>query len=409
MRGVIRRSAQAIGYLLGGGVTAVGTAGAMLLITLVLLTTPVSALLTLPVVAVVDRWIADIERRRATAMLGEPIAAEYRVLPPRTPPAGLRGLPRRWGRAITRSFTDSATYRDALWVVVHTAIGPALAGLTIALWIWILSVVTLPLWWRLRPVASDDLVLRGAALVPIAVIMLLWMLPALAVGQARIAAGLLAPPVGRRLAARVTELARSRAEALEAHSAELRRIERDLHDGAQARIVSVALLLGVVERRLDTDPEAVASLVRQAREGAETALIDLRGLVRGMYPPVLADRGLAGAIGALVTRGPVPVAVDIGSGRLPAAVEAAAYFTIAEALTNVGRHSGAAGAAVRLRRQGQVVVIEVWDDGIGGADERRGSGLQGIRRRVQAFDGRLEVDSPRGGPTNLRVELPCGL
>ncbi|NLT53372.1 MAG: sensor histidine kinase, partial [Actinomycetales bacterium] len=245
-------------------------------------------------------------------------------------------------------------------------------------------------------------------LAPLPVLGLLVVTPWLAEVQARTAATLLGPPASHRLTARVAELTRSRAEALDAHGAELRRIERDLHDGAQARMVSVALLLGVAERRWDDDPAAVPALVRQAREGAEGALVELRALVRGMYPPILADRGLGGAIGALAAAAPVPVTVNVAAvGRLPAAVEAAAYLTVAEALTNIARHSRAGRASVVLRRERGVLVIGVDDDGVGGADESRGTGLLGIRRRIAAFDGRVALNSPPGGPTTLRVELPC--
>ncbi|MBT8226349.1 MAG: sensor histidine kinase, partial [Dactylosporangium sp.] len=264
-----------------------------------------------------------------------------------------------------------------------------------------------PLGWWLS--GGSGLVALGMPVVmaPMAALAL-WSLPVLALGQARLSAALLTEPASARLAARVAELTESRAGALAVHGAELRRIERDLHDGAQAQLVALALRLGLAERRLSSDPDLVKKLVREAREGAETAMTELRGLVRGLYPPVLADRGLAEAVGALAARSPLPVAVELGTLRqLPAAVEAAAYFTVAEALTNIAKHARAATARIVLGRDHDFLVLEIHDDGIGGADESRGTGLCGIRRRVSAFDGRLVVCSPFGGPTVLTVHLPC--
>jgi signal transduction histidine kinase len=231
----------------------------------------------------------------------------------------------------------------------------------------------------------------------------------LATAQARLSARMLAEPVQARLSARLVELVESRAGALAVHSAELRRIERDLHDGAQARLVSIALRLALAERRMDSDPAFAAGLVRQAREGAEEATGELRDLIRGLYPPLLADRGLVTAVEALAARSPVPVAVTVDARtaeRLPAAVESAAYFAVSEALTNIARHSGAGQATLDLSLDEDRLVIAVADDGTGGADESRGTGLCGIRRRVTAFDGQFSLTSPAGGPTVLTIRLP---
>ena len=204
----------------------------------------------------------------------------------------------------------------------------------------------------------------------------------------------------------------TRAEALEAHGAELRRIERDLHDGTQAQLVTAALRLGLADRRFPTDPDGARALMLEARAGMEQALTELRAVIRGIYPPILSDRGLAGAVRALAAGRPMPVAVDIPQPqrRCPAAVEAAAYFVVAEALTNVAKHSGAAHASVSLRHTGPYLEIVVRDDGRGGADPTRGSGLAGIRRRVAALDGATRIDSKDDGTgTTLQVQLPCGL
>jgi signal transduction histidine kinase len=189
---------------------------------------------------------------------------------------------------------------------------------------------------------------------------------------------------------------------------ERRRIERDLHDGAQQRLVALAMDLGMAREKLRTDPQAATELVGEAHEEAKRALAELRDLARGIHPAVLADRGLDAAISALAARSPVPVGVDVATGRLPGPVESTAYFVVAEALTNAAKHARAGELAVRIARQGDLLVVEVTDDGAGGADPARGNGLRGLADRVAAIDGRLTVTSPPGGPTLVRAELPCG-
>jgi signal transduction histidine kinase len=209
------------------------------------------------------------------------------------------------------------------------------------------------------------------------------------------------------LTERVDVLTRTRRGALDVQAAELRRIERDLHDGAQARLVALSMQLGRAEERLAGQPEA-AELVRRAREEAGAAIAELRDLARGIAPPVLADRGLVAAVEALGRRAPMPVevAAQIDRRLLPV-VETAAYFVVAESLTNAAKHAGGAGARVRLAIEGDRLRIEVADDGPGGADPA-GSGLTGLRHRVEALDGTLHVISPPGGGTTIRAELPCG-
>jgi signal transduction histidine kinase len=209
----------------------------------------------------------------------------------------------------------------------------------------------------------------------------------------------------RVLAKRVDELARTRRGALDVQAEELRRIERDLHDGAQARLVSLSMLIGRAEDQLADRPEA-AELLRKAREESTAAIGELRDLARGIAPPVLADRGLIAAVEAQATRAPMDVTVDASEvERLAPVVETAAYFVISEALTNVAKHAAGAPAHVVLRRDGDVLRVEVADDGPGGADPN-GSGLTGLRRRVEALDGTLAVASGAGG-TRIRAELPC--
>jgi signal transduction histidine kinase len=214
-------------------------------------------------------------------------------------------------------------------------------------------------------------------------------------------------PPDPALTARVDELTRTRRGALDVQAAELRRIERDLHDGAQARLVAVTLQLGRIEERLDDRPE-VAELVRRARSEAGAAIGELRDLARGIAPPVLADRGLGPAVEALARRAGIPVAVRAEvPHRLPPVVETAAYFVVSEALANVAKHAPGASARVRIAARGDRLRVEVADDGPGGADAA-GGGLTGLRHRVQALDGSLRVVSPPGGGTAIRAELPCG-
>jgi signal transduction histidine kinase len=211
-----------------------------------------------------------------------------------------------------------------------------------------------------------------------------------------------------RLAQRVEQLAASRAETVDTQSAELRRIERDLHDGAQARLVALGMNLAMAEQALARDPDAVRALLTEARTASTDALAELRGLVRGIHPPVLADRGLVGAVQALALAVPLPVEVraDV-AGRLPAPVESAAYFAVAEALTNVIKHAGAKHVWIGLSHDGDRLTALVKDDGAGGADPGGGTGLSGIERRLAAFDGTVRLESPPGGGTELAMVLPC--
>ncbi|WP_405060482.1 histidine kinase [Kribbella sp. NBC_01505] len=248
---------------------------------------------------------------------------------------------------------------------------------------------------------------------------LAWVAPAVARGHANAVNNLLAPSAEQletvRLNQRVDELTRTRAGAVDSHGAELRRIERDLHDGTQAQLVSLAVRIGIAKQVMADDPEKAAKLLDDARDGAEQAMHELRGVLRTMYPPILQDRGLAGAVAALCARCPLPVELRMGElGQVPAPVEAAAYFVVAESLTNITKHSAAGRVDVVLERRGPELYLEITDDGIGGAriNEQsdllgRGSGLHGMLHRVQAIDGHLELTSPIGGPTMIEVILPC--
>jgi signal transduction histidine kinase len=217
------------------------------------------------------------------------------------------------------------------------------------------------------------------------------------------------------LSRRVRTLTATRVDAIDTATAELRRVERDLHDGAQARLVAVGMSLRAMERLIRSDPDAAMSLAAEARENSARALADLRGLVRGISPPVLVERGLGDAIKALALDTPIPVTLDIDlDGRAPAPVESAVYFAVAEVLANAVKHADAHEVHIRAihttAEEGQGTLrVEVTDDGSGGADPANGTGLTGIERRLGTFDGILAVSSPPGGPTIVVIEVPCAL
>jgi signal transduction histidine kinase len=355
------------------------------------------------------RALAHAERWRAGLVFGR-IHASYRAA----------DNPGFWSRIKTIGF-DPASWRDLLWLVILTPIGFGEALLALCLWGAVAWALTLPIYWHFlhasaRPQLGDGwtidswhralLIAAGGlvAMIPVA-----WIVAGLARTQALVARALLGPRKSAVLEVRVDELARTRAAAADAQTEELRRIERDLHDGAQARLVALAIDLGLAREKLDEEPEAARALLENAHSDAKAALEELRELVRGVHPAVLADRGLDGALAALAARSPVPVGLDLEpiGPRLAPAVEAAAYFVVAEGLTNVAKHSQATRATVRVSRRDGTLAIEIADDGVGGADAVRGSGITGLASRVHALDGTLTVSSPAGGPTTLRAELPC--
>jgi signal transduction histidine kinase len=327
----------------------------------------------------------------------------------------------RVARATAEAYPVPAR-RYVRWLLAHGATGVPI-GVVVVLCVAnaLLAAVVTVLWWVFPAGDPARLLLDvpvtswGAALVlgpsQIAILGALTyvLFPPLASVHARISMAMLAPSAAERLAARVEVLTRTRADALEAHAAELRRIERDLHDGTQARLVAIAMRLAVARDALPDDPRFASDILQQAHEVAEEAMTELREVIRGIYPPILADRGLAGALRTVAARAGVPTEVEIDDvGRVPAAVEAVAYFAVAEALTNVAKHSGATRASVSVHRNGDRLSLTIRDDGVGGADEERGTGLAGVRRRAEAFDGTASVTSPVGGPTTIELEMPCG-
>jgi signal transduction histidine kinase len=333
-------------------------------------------------------------------------------------------------RRFTTLVRAPTTWRELAWLFVNGTLGFAAYVLVISLFGSALWYVSLPLlWWILEGAAGSgtaEEVLRtdagfwaidsqatsfaGILIGLVSLALWWWVTPHLLRGYARLSGALLGPGGSATLAARVAELTESRAETVDTQAAELRRIERDLHDGAQARLVSLGMSLGMAEEVLRTDPDAAARLLAEAREDSGQALAELRELVRGMHPPVLADRGLPGAVQALALAHPLPVRVDDHlPGRPPAPVESAAYFAIAEALTNVTKHAHASSATVRLGHEDGRLLVRVSDDGRGGATATTGGGLHGMVRRLSAFDGTVTVTSPPGGPTAVLMEIPCEL
>ena len=238
----------------------------------------------------------------------------------------------------------------------------------------------------------------------------LWLVPRVARGQLAGSPDLELAARARQLTQRVQMLTQTRHDAVDTATAELRRIERDLHDGAQARLVALGMSLRAAERMFATNPEAALALVAEARETSSRALTDLRDLVRGIYPPVLADRGLADAVRALALDTPLHIDLDIDLGNeIEMPVGAAVYFAVAEALANAVQHSGARTVRIHLSHAAGMLRAEVTDDGAGGADPAAGTGLAGVERRLATFDGILAVNSPPGGPTIVVIEVPCAL
>ncbi|MFJ9019187.1 sensor histidine kinase [Streptomyces sp. NPDC102259] len=319
---------------------------------------------------------------------------------------------------------DPATWRDLRWLQVDmtagfvTALLPAVLvvypveGLALPAGLWRVYVETpgVAYWYGFVPVTGQASAFGAAALG--AVLLVVAHRYAVSVLQVhfRLTQAMLTPSQAE-LAERVRVLTETRQDAVDTSAAELRRIERDLHDGAQARLVAMGMDLGTVEMLVDKDPEKAKALLAQARQSSAEALSELRDLVRGIHPPVLAERGLGDAVRALALRLPVAteVSVELEGGRVEAPVESAAYFAVSELLTNAVKHSGAGRVWVDLHHGSGRLRISVTDDGAGGAAIGAGSGLAGVERRLGTFDGVLAVSSPAGGPTMVTMEIPCVL
>ncbi len=357
------------------------------------------------------RGAAALERARFAAVLRVPITAPA--------PIGEGTVWQRAGRVVV----DGATWRALAWVLLVPLLGLVWTVVVVGLWAGALVLVTAPVWaslgtgpgtsvplaWLSGPVGATVAVVAGLLLVPAALLA--------ASGCARadtaLARLLLGASAVAALDRRVQTLTLTRQAAVDAADAERRRIERDLHDGAQQRLVALAVTLGMASSALEDDEGAsprARELVLVAHGEAKAAVAELRDLARGIHPAVLTDRGLDAALSALAARCPVPVGVEVAPGareRCSPTVEATAYFVVAEALTNVARHSGATRARVVVDRLGDRLHLLVEDDGRGGARAAAGGGLAGLSQRVAGVDGTLSTVSPPGGPTRLRVDLPC--
>jgi signal transduction histidine kinase len=316
------------------------------------------------------RLIANRQRHIAGRVLGVDLPPPYRPLPDGGPLIRLRS-----------ALTDPMTWRDLVWILWAITLGWAISLIVIVL---LLAIVTGFFWW-------------------FGTYPLLWM-------RSRVDRVLLTYGSTETLERRVEVLTKTRAEAVDHSAAELRRLERDLHDGTQARLVAVSMSLGMAEEMFVRDPDAARRTVSEARAATSAAIADLRSVVRGIHPPVLADRGLEGAIRALALDMAVPVEV-IGElpGRPPAPIESAVYFAVAECLANSAKHAGHEHAWVEITHDQQRLRVVVGDDGRGGADVDSGTGMRGVMRRLAAFDGTMAVSSPDGGPTIVTLEVPCVL
>ncbi|MGW1680599.1 sensor histidine kinase [Saccharopolyspora sp. NPDC002376] len=395
---------DAFEHLVGGLGSAVMAVGALLAATVTALTCLVGVgFLLAPFTLRMLRMIADRERARLSRWDAEII--------------GPGPVPTQLGAALK----DPAVRRELGWAAWHATAGLLLGLIGVTLPFYVVTNGTFPLWWYLVPPeqATDSLELMHVRSTQDALwvslmgvgwlVVVFVVLPGMARLQAWPGRRLLSPEPGADLALRVAQLTATRAAALDAHSAELRRIERALHDGTQNRLVAVNVLLGASRRALSRDPSDAHAILDRAQDAAEEALQELRGVVRSILPPGLADRSLPDALTALAASCPVDCRIDADlPGRCAASVEATAYFVVAEALTNIAKHSHARQATVRLGYRDDELRVEITDDGRGGADEHSGSGIIGMRRRIEAVDGKFSLVSPAGGPTTLTVSLPCG-
>lgn len=393
---------------------AIGIAAFVVVVTGVTVGTALApiGLVGLPILGLTLRFadgLAVVERARFAVLLGRRIPAW---------PADPRRGYRWWLIPRGATLIGRATWGEIGYALLRLPAGLVTMVATAGVWAVGLVAVTLPLYaWALPggSISIDGAARRGplvlAASVAAGVLLLIAAPPVtrgLAAADAFLAQRLLEAPTG--LAARINELEISRERVVDAAQAERLRIERDLHDGAQQRLVALAMELGRAKAKFADDVDAAKDLVDQAHAEAKAVLTDLRELVRGVHPPVLTDRGLDAALSGLAARCPVPVAMNVDVPVRPkASVEAVAYFLVAEALTNVAKHARASQVNVVVEGHGfpGTLTIVISDDGIGGAD-RAGAGLAGLASRVAGVDGSLSVESPSGGPTIISAVLPCG-
>ncbi|TMU93140.1 sensor histidine kinase [Streptomyces sp. DASNCL29] len=366
------------------------------------------------------RALGVVERARARALLGLEVAEPEPVLGRRGGRGGRRG-PVAWVGALLRSGTS---WRHVIYALIHLPWAVFSFGFAVAFTCYGWGFATYPLWRWVFPRYLDepglhvfgddhgrnfylDTPFEIAVTCAAGVLVLLltpWIMRALTSVDRIMVSGLLGPS---RLASRVWELESDRGTVVDTAAADLRRIERDLHDGAQARLVALAMDLGLAKEKLEEDPEAAAKMVDEAHGEVKLALQELRDLARGIHPAILTDRGLGPALSALAARCTVPVKATVDLPQRPApAIEGIVYFTVSELLQNISKHSGARTAEVDVWRTEDRVMLQITDDGRGGADTSTGSGLAGLAERIDAVDGVLVVHSPAGGPTTVTAELP---
>jgi signal transduction histidine kinase len=348
------------------------------------------------------RPLANVTRSLSARWCGVPIAMPYQE-----ESAG----PGIW-RPVARLRADPAARRDLVWLAVGGCLGGVLllvpavlvvVGLVVFIGSRVLPEIPQPAY---PGNSTESILIAGTLLTAAGLYATPWLLRA----HGALASLLLGPVGSAELEQRVQHLSRTRDETIDASAAEIRRIERDLHDGAQARLVAMGMTLDAAGHLIDEDPKTARALLVEARDNSAKALRELRELVRGIHPPVLADRGLAEAVRALALDTPlcIHLSSDLDQAARPSApIESAAYFAVTELVANVAKHAQASQAWIDIRHGANVLKISVADDGQGGADLARGSGLRGIERRLAAFDGVLAVASPPGGPTTVTLEIPC--
>lgn len=373
----------------------------------------------------VSRAMGWFERGRAKVLLDLDVPSPYRADPAHD----------RWWRPYVSRVTDPATWTEIGYHLLMLPIGIFTFTVVFTFWTLGLSLLFLPAyawafpnqvewfdaWIKLNVSSSPNVIVVGAqghgwvidtpwefaavSLIGALVILITpWVVRGLATANRALVRGML----GTGLSARLRSVTASRAAAVDLAAEDRRRIERDLHDGVQQRLVTLAIDLGRAKEKLDADPERAKELVDEAHEEAKRAITEVRDLARGIHPAVLTDRGLDAALSALAARSSVPVDVHVDVAvRPPASVEAAAYFIVSEALANVAKHAKATKASVTVRRSGDRLTVQVQDDGVGGASFEGNSGLAGLRDRVRVLDGEMHLLSPEGGPTVLMVEIPC--
>jgi signal transduction histidine kinase len=379
--------------------------GLSLLITLIGLPILTFAMLT-------ARYAGNLERWRVRTFLASEIET-----PARRPPKN-----DGWFEQLISPFRDTSTYRDLLYAwLVQPIIGLFNFVAAVVVWTVPLWLITLPIyaiawegaapdvWFGDGKLDSPSEVLAAAVVGLVLLPLAPWAIRGLAHADAAVARALLSPSKTGELEERIDTLRERQARSVDMAMADRRQIERDLHDGAQQRLLALGMDLGMALEKFDTDPETARDLVGDAHQELQRAIAELRNLARGVHPAVLTDRGLDAALSALAARSPVPVRLDVKlQQRPPASVEATAYFIVAEALTNAARYANATHVDVRVRDVDGKIHVTVVDDGVGGAQQQTGGGLAGLADRASSVEGSLQIASPVGGPTVINAELPCG-